>query len=238
MPPPPSEADDASPSLNSVRTTELSGTQLDRLRDGMRQLAAGLIALHAAGKLHRDLKPSNVMVTTQGRVVILDFGVAAELDRLGRHQSESGVFLGTAAYAAPEQAAALSLSPASDWYSVGAILYQLLTGRTPFRGSLFQVLRDKQRCDPPAPCLLVQGVPEDLNRLCVDLLNRDPAARPVGREVLRRLQAAGAEDWRRVPPSSRPFRLPRVWPGADSSGGPRTSRLSRMPTRRWAAGTP
>ena len=198
----------ASPSLNSVRTTGCLGTQLDRLRDGMRQLAAGLIALHAAGKLHRDLKPSNVMVTTQGRVVILDFGVAAELDRLGRHQSESGVFLGTAAYAAPEQAAALPLSPASDWYSVGAILYQLLTGRTPFQGSLFQVLRDKQRCDPPAPCLLVRagsGRPQPAVR---------GSAQPRPRSTARRAGSPapvadrGAEEpAKRVPPSSRPVSL-------------------------------
>ena len=133
------------------------------------------------------------MVTPQGRVVILDFGLAAELDRQGRHQDAHGVFLGTPAYAAPEQAAAASLSPATDWYSVGVILYQLLTGRTPFDGGLLQVLRDRQERDPPAPSSLADGVPEDLDRLCRDLLNRNPLARPEGRDVLRRLQGDGPE---------------------------------------------
>ena len=196
-PAPVSSAGDADLGDAWERASGLSRMQLDRLRDALRQLASGLIALHAAGRLHRDLKPSNVMVTPQGRVVILDFGLAAELDRQGRHHDVSGAFLGTPAYAAPEQAAASPLSPASDWYSVGAILYQLLTGRTPFQGGLLQVLRDKQRRDPPAPCTLADGVPEDLDRLCRDLLHRDPLARPDGREVLRRLQgpvpgAAGA----------------------------------------------
>ncbi len=191
VPSPPSPSRDGAAGRDSGRALGLTDAQLDRLRNALQQLATGLIALHAAGKLHCDLKPSNVMVTPQGRVVILDFGLAAELDRQGRHQGASDVILGTAAYAAPEQAAALPLSPASDWYSVGAILYQLLTGRAPFQGGLLQVLRDKQRYDPPAPCLLAEGAPEDLNRLCMDLLQRDPAARPNGREVLRRLQAAG-----------------------------------------------
>ncbi len=170
VPPPRSTPGDAEPGPEAARAPGLSGLQLERLRDTLRQLASGLIALHAAGKLHRDLKPSNVMVTPQGRVVILDFGLAAELDHQGRHQGTDGGFLGTPAYAAPEQAAASSLSSASDWYSVGAILYQLLTGRTPFQGGLLQVLRDKQRRDPPAPSSLADGVPEDLDRLCMDLL--------------------------------------------------------------------
>ena len=184
----PSAPADGDTAHHSGRVPGLSVAQLDRLRDALRQLASGLIALHAAGRLHRDLKPSNVMVTSQGRVVILDFGLAAELDRQGRHHDASGAFLGTPAYAAPEQAAASSLSPATDWYSVGAILYRLLTGRVPFEGGTLQILREKQRYDPPPPSSLADGVPEDLDRLCADLLHRDPSARPDGREVLRRLQ--------------------------------------------------
>ena len=92
-------------------------------------------------------------------------------------------------------------------------MYQLLTGRTPFQGSLPQVLRDKQQCDPPAPCSLADGVPEDLDRLCVDLLHRDPAARPDGREVLRRLQDRGARQpatGERARRAAGSVRLPRV----------------------------
>src|SRR5215475_4626521 len=89
-------------------------------------------------------------------------------------------------YMSPEQGGG-RVSEASDWYSLGVMLYQALTGETPFRGRPDQIMRDKQLREPRPPHDLVLGVPEDLDHLCCDLLKLDPAQRPVGTEVLRRL---------------------------------------------------
>jgi tRNA A-37 threonylcarbamoyl transferase component Bud32 len=164
-----------------------------RLRPALRQLAEGVAALHAAGILHRDLKPHNVLVTDEGRVVLLDFGLAAELDRDGLHASTTQHLLGTIPYMSPEQGAAQPLSPASDWYSVGVILYEILTGRFPFTGSAAQILRDKDLYEPPPPRDRAGDVPEDLNSLCADLLRRQPRQRPGAAEILRRLGDSLAE---------------------------------------------
>jgi eukaryotic-like serine/threonine-protein kinase len=184
--------------LDSIRTTFVDDTltdisidtrlsrsrlDLDRLRLALRQLAEGLHGLHETGKLHRDIKPSNVLVSKEGRVVILDFGLVAEVEGQGQHDSVS--LAGTPDYMSPEQGAQVPISTASDWYSVGVILYQSLTGRLPFSGRFFEVMMNKQSLDPPAPVDLVRDVPEELNDLCVRLLRRTPEDRPTGREVLR-----------------------------------------------------
>jgi serine/threonine protein kinase len=163
---PPAQPADSLPSLD-----------LDRLRDAFRELAEGVRALHQAGKLHCDLKPSNVLVERTGRVVILDFGLVAESDAVAR--AENNLLVGTPAYMSPEQAGGLEPTPASDWYSVGVMLFEALTGRQPFRGSVREILEHKRRRDPPAPDDLVSDLPSDLKELCCRLLSRDRSDVPL-----------------------------------------------------------
>jgi tetratricopeptide (TPR) repeat protein len=157
---------------------------IERLRDAMRQLAAGLDFLHQAGKLHCDLKPSNLRITDEGRVVLLDFGLVREVRARG---DETFELAGTPAYMSPEQIGGQPLGPASDWYAVGTMLYEALTGRRPQSGSFAQILTSKLMEEAPSPLILAPGLPEDLVALCLALLARDPTLRPQGSEVLRRL---------------------------------------------------
>jgi hypothetical protein len=159
----------------------------DRLLPALRQLAMGVHALHVAGKLHRDIKPSNVLVTEEGRVVILDFGVATEVASPSADGLPDYEQVGTAVYMAPEQALEELRTPASDWYSVGAMLYEALVGTPPFIGSRYAVIAAKLTFDVVPPSAHAKGVPEDLDALCAALLQRDPVRRPSGPEVLRRI---------------------------------------------------
>ncbi len=93
---------------------------------------------------------------------------------------------------APEQAQGHALSPASDWYAVGAMLYEVLTGQPPFVGESLRILMDKQVRQPALPDHLLARIAPDLGGLCLDLLRPDPAARPTGDEILRRLEASPA----------------------------------------------
>ncbi|MCM3905133.1 MAG: protein kinase [Pyrinomonadaceae bacterium] len=175
--------DDTGTDISIDTRLSRSPINLDRLSIALRQLAEGLHGLHETGKLHRDIKPSNVLVSKDDRVVILDFGLVAEVEARGVHDSIS--LAGTPDYMSPEQGAQTPISTASDWYSVGVMLYQALTGRLPFSGRFFEVMMNKQSIDPPAPVDLVRDVPQELNDLCVRLLRRKPEDRPTGREVLR-----------------------------------------------------
>ena len=157
-----------------------------RLRSALQQLAGGVLALHAAGKVHRDLKPSNVIVTPTGRTVILDLGVARDL-LAGADLTASGTRLaGTAYYMSPEQAIGEEATGASDWYSVGVMLYEALTGILPFDGSPLAVLAQKQMRDAPR-IEVMPNLPEDLVQLCHELLARTPESRPGDETIPQRL---------------------------------------------------
>ena len=125
----------------------------DRLRDGLRQLAAALHALHGRGKVHRDIKPSNVLVTHEGRVVVLDFGLVRDLRG---PENDDGLLVGTPAYMAPEQTSHAQVGPEVDWYSVGVMLYAALSGRLPFGGTVHEVLVAKAARLPVPPSALVE----------------------------------------------------------------------------------
>jgi eukaryotic-like serine/threonine-protein kinase len=156
-----------------------------RLRDAMGQLAEALCALHEAGLVHRDLKPSNVLVERGGRVVLLDFGFVGDHDT---RVQKSQTIVGTPVYMSPEQAVQADVGPAADWYSFGVLLFEALTGELPHDGdTALAIMLNKQHREPPRASSLRSGVPEDLDELCAQLLQGDPARRPTGTGVLRRI---------------------------------------------------
>jgi eukaryotic-like serine/threonine-protein kinase len=179
-----------------------SAPAIGPLRRAMRQLAAGVDALHRLGMLHRDLKPSNVLVTDDDHVVILDFGLVADFDAGGVYESLE-MRVGTPAYMAPEQAAGLPVTAAADWYAVGVMLYQALTRQLPFLGAARGMMLAKQAGDGPDPRHLDATLPADLAELSRDLMVRDPLRRPGPEEILARLAAVEAPA-RSVAPRTEP----------------------------------
>ncbi len=176
-----------------------------RLRAALGQLVQGVAAIHAAGRLHRDLKPSNVLVDKTGRVVVLDFGLATDLWEAAilRSTRGQGKIFGTIAYMSPEQAAGNELGPPSDWYAVGVMLYEALTGKLPLVGAPVAVLLDKQRKDPMPVSALAPAAPPDLAALAMSLLARVPGERPSAAAILEQLGLArpttGTFEVRRAP---------------------------------------
>jgi serine/threonine protein kinase len=160
----------------AVRGGALSPVEAARY---VRTLAETVHYAHTQGILHRDLKPSNVLVDTAGRPCITDFGVARRLGGDATATS-SGAVMGTPAYMPPEQASGQTsgLTAASDVYSLGAILYELLTGQPPFRaGNQLETVRMVLETEPPRPGLLNPAVDAGIEAICLRCLSKDPANR-------------------------------------------------------------
>jgi serine/threonine protein kinase len=160
----------------------------------MLQATAAVAAAHEAGIIHRDLKPANILVTQStdvpSIVKVLDFGIAklaAEtLDDDHMALTQLGTMLGTPRYMSPEQCDGLELTPAADVYSLGVILYEMLTGMTPFSGPTPLAIALKQSTEfPRPPREIVSSIPEDLERLILHTLEKRPEDRPANAAALR-----------------------------------------------------
>jgi tetratricopeptide (TPR) repeat protein len=163
-------------------------TQLDepRLRSAILQLVDALEAIHGSGKLHRDVKPSNVLIRADGRLAVLDFGLVIDpaAGSVGRTLSNTEI-TGTPDYMAPEQVLAQPATTATDYYAVGAMLYEALSGKRPYTGNMWEVLSAKLHGTLPEP--LANDLPGDLAQLCAALMSRDPNARPGAAEIRTRI---------------------------------------------------
>jgi hypothetical protein len=171
-------------------------------------LARAMQAAHEQHVIHRDLKPANVLLAEDGTPKITDFGLAKKLDEAG--QTASGAVMGTPSYMAPEQAGGKAVGPLADVYALGAVLYECLTGRPPFKGptamdTILQVAAE----EPVPPTQLQPGTPRDLETVCLKCLQKEPSRRYASACAL-------ADDLRRFqdgePIVARPVgRLERAW---------------------------
>ncbi|MFN7975878.1 MAG: tetratricopeptide repeat protein [Acidobacteriota bacterium] len=182
----------------SRRENRVKPAALASLLTVIRRLCAPLAYLHGEGFVHRDLKPGNVLVRDDGMPVILDFGLAARFGASVARETidVEGELVGTIAYLAPEQGQGQLVDARADLYSLGGILFELLTGRPPFEGGTpYEALQRRYVEAPPRPSDLAEGIPPGLDELVLRLLSRDPADRfGYADDVARSLASLGAGD--------------------------------------------
>jgi serine/threonine-protein kinase len=144
------------------------------------QICEALQELHSTGVVHRDLKPGNVLVGKDGKVKLTDFGIARDTSAYSEERlTKADHTVGTIAYMSPEQLAGQELTRKSDLYSLGLLMYRVLTGRLPFIGeTMFDYMQQRQRGIFPAPSTLNNDLSTDVDSLLRDVLAQDPADRP------------------------------------------------------------
>ena len=211
----------------------------------IRKLAQALAEAHDRGIVHRDLKPANIMVDKRNEPIIMDFGLARQLEREQSVRiTQSGMLIGTPAYMSPEQIEGEpdKVGPASDQFSLGVILYELLTGQLPFRGSLSAVMAQILTRDPAPPSQLRPDLDGRIETLCLKMLARDPANRfaslaavadeiavilrnPSGKTAAAPsggtpAETPGASDSMVLASGAAPILCQKIDPGADAAGQP------------------
>ena len=185
----------------------LEGRALDGLLEGGalpvptvvhigRQVAGALGAVHAQGVVHRDLKPANIQVLRRGampEVKVMDFGLGRLQGGDSEELTDIGVRLGTAEYMSPEYIGHQQLDHRSDLYALGAVLFTLLTGETPFTGRSMQVMQAHVTKAPPRAASVAERVPAWLDDLVDQLLSKNPEERPASAEAVEKILADHAE---------------------------------------------
>lgn len=150
------------------------------------EVAAALGFAHSRGVVHRDVKPGNVILTSSGQAKVTDFGIARAMSAPEENLTQAGSVMGTATYFSPEQAQGLPVDQRSDLYSLGVVLFEMVTGRTPFTGETPLAIAYKHVQDqPPAPSTLVSGLPAGLEAVIMKLLRKRPEDRYANAEDLR-----------------------------------------------------
>ena len=145
----------------------------------METIARAVAYAHEHKIIHRDLKPANILVTSDGVLKITDFGLGKRIDS-SQNDTRSGVIIGTPNYMAPEQASGNTqqIGPPADIHALGAMLYEMLTGRPPFQGvNLVEILEQVINAEPAAPSRLVARIPKELSTICLKCLSKSPARR-------------------------------------------------------------
>ena len=145
----------------------------------IRKLAIALHEAHENGVVHRDLKPANVMVDAKGEPIVMDFGLARQENLPNADQlTQSGMILGTPAYMSPEQIQdSGGAGPSADIYSLGVMMYQMLTGSLPFTGDMMSVISKILTVQPPLPSALRENIDPELETICLAAMKKDPNAR-------------------------------------------------------------
>ncbi len=162
----------------------------EQVIDITRQVASALDAAHEQSMVHRDIKPENILITPKGQVKVADFGLA-KITNVASNVTREGMILGTVNYMSPEQAKGSECDIRSDLYSLGVVLFRLLTGRVPFKGeNLHSIIYKHIHEPPPDPARLNPSVPPALAKVCLKLLEKDPNKRyQTPRELIRVLDS-------------------------------------------------